>query len=43
MGNVEYWKPEYPSDENELVQPENAAQKIRDLIVKVGLTSMIRF
>lgn len=41
MGNVEYWKPEYPSDVNEMIQPENAAQKIRDLIMKVGSNSKI--
>lgn len=43
MGNVKFWKPEYPSDENEMVQPESAAQKIRDLIIKVSLYLKIRF
>lgn len=43
MGNVEFWKPEYPSVENELVQPEHAAKIICDLVMKVRANSKIRF
>lgn len=34
MGDIDFWKPEYPTDENELVRPESAAQIIRDLIMQ---------
>lgn len=34
MGDIDFWKPEYPTDENELVRPESAVQIIRDLVMQ---------
>lgn len=40
MGDVEFWCHDtYPSNVNDIVQPENAVQIIRDLIMKVSAGS----
>lgn len=40
MGDVEFWRHDlYPSNENEIIQPESAVQIIRDLILKVTIDS----
>lgn len=35
MGNVDFWTPEHPTNENELVRPESGVQIIRDLVMQV--------
>lgn len=35
MGDIDFGKPDYPTDENELVRPESAVQIIRDLVMQV--------
>lgn len=37
MGDIDFWRHDiYPTNENELIKPENAVQIIRDLIIKVS-------
>lgn len=41
MGNVDFWPPEYPTNENALVRPESAMQIIRDLAMQVMMNNDI--
>lgn len=34
MADIDFWKPEYPTDETELVRPESAVQIIHDLVMQ---------